>query len=279
MKKIMYLVVLLVGVWLVKLSFNAIQSAQAIDQLQQQLIDTEQRSVLLNDQLVALQRQLQQGNHDENVHATTALPAPMMGIAPALLIQTQLQLVQFALDQQQYIYALDHLHQVQQNLPQSHVAMALQHNLNSAIAQDKQAIQQYILTQTQQQQQFDQLLQQLDQKLQQNLQSPKLNMPKTESATGWHWFKLEKIQRTPPDFIRRNIALKEIQLRLLLASQALHAGQQQEYRQSLQEVIQLLAQLPDRDSQQIKLQLEKLANLPVASAPKLITLGLLGASS
>jgi hypothetical protein len=231
------------------------------------------------DQLVALQRQLQKGNHDENVHATTALPAPMMGIAPALLIQTQLQLVQFALDQQQYIYALDHLHQVQQNLPQSHVAVALQHSLNSAIAQDKQAIQQYILTQTQQQQQFDQLLQQLDQKLQQNLQSPKLNMPKTESATGWHWFKLEKIQRTPPDFIRRNIALKEIQLRLLLASQALHAGQQQEYRQSLQEVIQLLAQLPDRDSQQIKLQLEKLANLPAASAPKLITLGLLGASS
>ena len=54
MKKIMYLVVLLVGVWLVKLSFNAIQSAQAIDQLQQQLIDTEQRSVLLNDQPVAL---------------------------------------------------------------------------------------------------------------------------------------------------------------------------------------------------------------------------------
>ena len=49
--------------------------------------------------------------------------------------------------------------------------------------------------------------------------------------------------------------------------------------QSLQEVIQLLAQLPDRDSQQIKLQLEKLANLPAASAPKLITLGLLGASS
>ncbi|MEF9956640.1 MAG: hypothetical protein RR767_05530 [Acinetobacter sp.] len=279
MKKIIYLVVLLVGVWLVKLSFNAIQSAQAIDQLQQQLINTEQRSVLLNDQLVALQRQLQQGNHDENVHATTALPAPMTGIAPALLIQTQLQLVQFALDQQQYIYALDHLHQVQQNLPQSHVAVALQRSLNSAIAQDKQAIQQYILTQTQQQQQFDQLLQQLDQKLQQNLQSPKLNMPKTESATGWHWFKLEKIQRTPPDFMQRNIALKEIQLRLLLASQALHAGQQQEYRQSVQEVIQLLAQLPDRDSQQIKLQLEKLANLPVASAPKLITLGLLGASS
>lgn len=279
MKKIIYLVVLLVGVWLVKLSFNAIQSAQAIDQLQQQLINTEQRSVLLNDQLVALQRQLQQGNHDENVHATTALPAPMTGIAPALLIQTQLQLVQFALDQQQYIYALDHLHQVQQDLPQSHVAVALQRSLNSAITQDKQAIQQYILTQTQQQQQFDQLLQQLDQKLQQNLQSPKLNMPKTESATGWHWFKLEKIQRTPPDFMQRNIALKEIQLRLLLASQALHAGQQQEYHQSLQEVIQLLAQLPDRDSQQIKLQLEKLANLPAASAPKLITLGLLGASS
>ena len=278
MKKISFWIVLLAGVWLAKLSFDAMHDAQALDQLQQQLKQAEQRTALMNDQLVALQRQLQQGSHAENVHVTTALPVPMTGLAPTLLIQQQLQLVQFALDQQQSIYALEHLHQVQQHLPQSQVSAALQHSLNNAIEQDKQAIQQFVLAQTQQQQQFDQLLQQLDQKLQHSLEQPQLNVPQNESAT-WQWFKLEKIQRTPPNLMQRNIALKEIQLRLLVAAQALHVGQKQQYRQSLQEVIQLLAQLPDAESQQLKAQLEKLSNLPIVTQPKLSSLALLGSSS
>ena len=84
------------------------------------------------------------------------------------------------------------------------------------------------------------------------------------------------MQRTPPDLIQRSILLKEAQLRLLLAEQALHLNQATEYRKSMQEVMLLLEDLPDRSSQQMKLRVEKMLNLPVIPAPKLTTLGLLG---
>ena len=145
-----------------------------------------------------------------------------------------------------------------------------------AIEQDKQAIQHYVLMQTQQQQQIDTLLQQLDQKLLQEVHNPTIKMQKAEASSWWCWFKFEKVQRTQPDLINRHLILKEAQLRLLLASQALHQGQASEYRKSVQEVIRLFSILPDQNSQMIKQKLEKLLNLSVIPTPKLTTLGLLG---
>jgi hypothetical protein len=63
--------------------------------------------------------------------------------------------VQFAVDQQQFIFALEQLNQLQQQMAQHQVSPALQHGLIKAIEQDKQNIQQYVLLQTQQRQQFD----------------------------------------------------------------------------------------------------------------------------
>ena len=48
------------------------------------------------------------------------------GVAPVILIKQQLQLVQFAIDQQQFIYAIDQLNQVQQHIVQYTVSPALQ---------------------------------------------------------------------------------------------------------------------------------------------------------
>ncbi|QER40809.1 hypothetical protein F2A31_14330 [Acinetobacter suaedae] len=274
MRKIVYLILLLGLVWLVKLSYDMAQNAQTIPQLQQQLAQTEQRYALLNDQLVALQRQLQ---------SSTPAPAglnmtPMVitGVAPVILIQQQLQLVQFALDQQQFIYALEHLTQVQQQVLQSSLAPALQQSLLKAIEQDKQSIQQFVLTQTQQQQQFEVLLQEIDQRIQNEIQNPRLKVEKREGSIWRHWFNLEKVQRNPPDLVHRNLTLKEAQLRMLLASDALHRGQQAEYRKSIQEVIQLLGELPDQNSQQMTRRLDKILHLPTVATPKLITLGLVG---
>ncbi len=275
MKKIVYLTSVLVVLCAGKLSYDAAQNAQAVSQVQQQLQQTEQRYALLNDQLVALQRQLQQSNPSE-LNATQHNTAPPSGVAPTVLIQQQLQLIQFAVDQQQFIYALDQLQQLQQQLPQLHIAPALEQSLMQAMAQDKQAIQQFVLAQTEQQQQFDQLLQQLDRQLQQQMQNPQLNFNNSAKPASWSWFSVEKLQRNAPDLMQRHLGLKEIQLRLLLAAQALHAGQEVEYRKAVQEVLQLLAALPDSHSQQLKLRLEKMTHLPALSKPKLSTLALLG---
>lgn len=275
MRKIGYLILGLSLLWLAKLSYDVAQYSQTVPQLQQQLDQTEQRYALLNDQFVAVQRQLQNSSVVEPTD-NVAIPTTMTGIAPVILIKQQMQLVQFALDQQQFIYALEQLNQAQQHIAQYGVSPALQHSLIKAIEQDKQSIQQYVLSQTQQQQQLDNLLQQLDQKIQQEIQNPTISIAKSDSGAWWHWFKLEKVQRHSPDLMSRNITLKEAQLRLLLASQALQQGQLAEYRKSTLEVMQLLAELPDQNSQQMKQRLEKILNLPVVPTPKLTTLGLLG---
>lgn len=276
MRKIVYLILLLSLLWLAKLSYDVAQYSQTTPELQQQLAQTEQRYSLLNDQFVALQRQVQSGRVAEPVE--NSIPPPMMvvGVAPVILIKQHLELVQFAIDQQQFIYALEHLNQLQQQIVQYNVAPALQQSLMKAIEQDRLAIQQYVLAQTQQQQQLDNLLQQLDQRLQAEIDNPTVQKVKIENRAWWKWFSFEKVQRVAPDLINRSIILKEAQLRLLLASQALHHNQMSEYRKSILEVMQILADLPDRDSQQMKMKLEKISNLPTVPAPKLTTLGLLG---
>ncbi|MEK0212943.1 hypothetical protein ABLT66_05040 [Acinetobacter junii] len=276
MRKIAYFILVLGLVWLAKLSYDVAQYSQTIPQLQQQLVQSQQQYSLLNDQLVGLQRQLQDKNTSNTNNKLVTTPITIDGIAPAVVIKQKLQLVQFAVDQQQFIFALEQLNQLQQQMAQHQVSPALQHGLIKAIEQDKQNIQQYVLLQTQQRQQFDTLLQYLDQQLQQEIQKPDIRLQKNSERSWWQWFKFEKVQRTPPDLIQRSILLKEAQLRLLLAEQALHLNQATEYRKSMQEVMLLLEDLPDRSSQQMKLRVEKMLNLPVVPAPKLTTLGLLG---
>ena len=276
MRKIVYLILGLSLLWLAKLSYDVAQYSQTIPQLQQQLDQTEQRYALLNDQFVAVQRQVQNNRVVEPAENTVTMPAIVAGVAPIILIKQHLQLIQFAVEQQQFIYALEHLNQLQQQIVQYAVAPALQQSLMKAIEQDRLAIQQFVLAQTQQQQQLDNLLQQLDQKIQQEISNPGITLQKNANGTWWQWFRLEKVEQPATDLMNRHVVLKEAQLRLLLASQALNQGQISEYRKSVQEVIQLLVKLPDQKSQQIRSRLEKVLNLPAVPTPKLTTLSLLG---
>lgn len=276
MRKIVYLILALGLVWLAKLSYDVAQYSQTIPQLQQQLDQTQQRYALLNDQFVAVQRQAQNNRVVQPAENMVTMPATMTGVAPIILIKQHLQLIQFAVEQQQFIYALEHLNQLQQQIVQYAVAPALQQSLMKAIEQDRLAIQQFVLAQTQQQQQLNHLLQQLDQKIQQEISNPNITLQKTATGSWWQWFRLEKVEQPATDLMNRHVVLKEAQLRLLLASQALNQGQISEYRKSVQEVIQLLVKLPDQKSQQIRSRLEKVLNLPAVPTPKLTTLSLLG---
>ena len=276
MRKIVYLILGLSLLWLAKLSYDVAQYSHTLPQLQQQLDQTQQRYALLNDQFVAVQRQVQNNRVVEPAENTVTMPAIVAGVAPIILIKQHLQLIQFAVEQQQFIYALEHLNQLQQQIVQYAVAPALQQSLMKAIEQDRLAIQQFVLAQTQQQQQLDNLLQQLDQKIQQEISNPGITLQKNANGTWWQWFRLEKVEQPATDLMNRHVVLKEAQLRLLLASQALNQGQISEYRKSVQEVIQLLVKLPDQNSQQIRSRLEKVLNLPAVPTPKLTTLGLLG---
>ncbi|MDX7882045.1 hypothetical protein [Acinetobacter nosocomialis] len=278
MRKLVSIIILLSIAWLAKLSYDMWQISRTVPELQQSLMQSEQQYANLNDQLVALKRQTQtQSSSDVQTAPLTNHEITHTGIAPTVVIKQKLDLIQFAIDQQQFIYAVDHLTQLQQSLPQYEIAPALQHSLNQAIEQDKQAIQQYVIAQNQRHQLIDDLLQTIDKNIQQALAQPKLEMDQSEAVSWWKkWFRIEKVETPSINLMNRSVVFKEVQLRLLIAEQALNQGKMAEYQNELQSVMQKLNELPDATSQQLKNRIAKVAHLSIVPVPKLSTLGLLG---
>ncbi|HIE0670735.1 TPA: hypothetical protein ACXJNJ_003327 [Acinetobacter nosocomialis] len=278
MRKLVSIIILLSIAWLAKLSYDMWQISRTVPELQQSLLQSEQQYANLNDQLVALKRQTQtQSSSDVQAAPLTNHEIIHTGITPTVVIKQKLDLIQFAIDQQQFIYAVDHLTQLQQSLPQYEIAPALQHSLNQAIEQDKQAIQQYVIAQNQRHQLIDDLLQTIDKNIQQALAQPKLEMDQSEAVSWWKkWFRIEKVETPSINLMNRSVVFKEVQLRLLIAEQALNQGKMAEYQNELQSVMQKLNELPDATSQQLKNRIAKVAHLSIVPVPKLSTLGLLG---
>ncbi|HDG7211771.1 hypothetical protein C7G91_15110 [Acinetobacter nosocomialis] len=278
MRKLVSIIILLSIAWLTKLSYDMWQISRTVPELQQSLLQSEQQYANLNDQLVALKRQTQtQSSSDVQTAPLTNHEIIHTGITPTVVIKQKLDLIQFAIDQQQFIYAVDHLTQLQQSLPQYEIAPALQHSLNQAIEQDKQAIQQYVIAQNQRHQLIDDLLQTIDKNIQQALAQPKLEMDQSEAVSWWKkWFRIEKVETPSINLMNRSVVFKEVQLRLLIAEQALNQGKMAEYQNELQSVMQKLNELPDATSQQLKNRIAKVAHLSIVPVPKLSTLGLLG---
>ena len=278
MRKFIGLIVILASLWLVKLSYDSYLLSQRFDLLQQNITQMEQNNANLNDHLVALQRQF---TNPADQSSTTSEPAPSAAIHtalnPVILVKQQLELVQFALQQHQYIYAVDKLNQLNQSLASYTLAPALERSLHESIIKDKQAIQQFVISKNQQQQSFDDLIQLIDQDLQMAQENTHVELKRQQQQHFWQgWFQLQRVDRAPAELINRRIILKEVQLRLLLARQAINDGHLTEYQHVLSMAIQQLAQLPDQSSQDLKLRLEKLKQLPALPVPKLITLELLG---
>ncbi|MFH3942429.1 hypothetical protein ACJBLD_11270 [Acinetobacter nosocomialis] len=278
MRKLVSIIILLSIAWLAKLSYDMWQISRTVPELQQSLLQSEQQYANLNDQLVALKRQTQtQSSSDVQAAPLTNHEIIHTGITPTVVIKQKLDLIQFAIDQQQFIFAVDHLTQLQQSLPQYEIAPALQHSLNQAIQQDKQAIQQYVIAQNQRHQLIDDLLQTIDKNIQQALAQPKLEMDQSEAVSWWKkWFRIEKVETPSINLMNRSVVFKEVQLRLLIAEQALNQGKMAEYQNELQSVMQKLNELPDATSQQLKNRIAKVAHLSIVPVPKLSTLGLLG---
>ncbi|MDS7966765.1 hypothetical protein RMB12_06990 [Acinetobacter sp. V117_2] len=278
MRKLVSIIILLSIAWLAKLSYDMWQISRTVPELQQSLLQSEQQYANLNDQLVALKRQIQsQPSTGVQTAPSTNNEIIHSGITPTVVIKQKLDLIQFAIDQQQFIYAVDHLTQLQQSLPQYEIAPTLQHSLNQAIEQDKQAIQQYVIAQNQRHQLIDDLLQTIDKNIQQALARPKLEMDQSESVSWWKkWFRIEKVETPSINLMNRSVVLKEVQLRLLIAEQALNQGKMAEYQNELQSVMQKLNEMPDATSQQLKNRIAKVSHLSIVPVPKLSTLGLLG---
>lgn len=277
MKKLVVIVVLIALVWIVKLSFDVMQISAQQQQLSQSLHLAEKTNANLNDQLVALQRR----NYTQDAPEQSAVSSAVQqedAIQPMDMVAQQLDLVEFSLQQQQFHYATEKLANLDRELNEYALAPALKQSLHQVIQQDQKQIQQFITTRDAQYQQVSQLLQQLDQQLKQQAQQPELNPADVDDRYFWQkWLSIESAKQPATQLMQRQIILKEAQLRLLLARQIFMQGQYVQYQQEVNDIIQLLQQLPDQKAQQLVQQLEKIKNLNIVPTPSLKTRALLGA--
>ena len=277
MKKLVVIVVLIALVWIVKLSFDVMQISAQQQQLSQSLHLVEKTNANLNDQLVALQRR----NYTQDAPEQSAVSSAVQqedAIQPVDMVAQQLDLVEFSLQQQQFHYATEKLANLDRELNEYALAPALKQSLHQVIQQDQKQIQQFITTRDAQYQQVSQLLQQLDQQLKQQAQQPELNPADVDDRFFWQkWLSIESAKQPATQLMQRQIILKEAQLRLLLARQIFIQGQYVQYQQEVNDIIQLLQQLPDQKAQQLVQQLEKIKNLNIVPTPSLKTRALLGA--
>ena len=277
MKKLVVIVVLIALIWIVKLSFDVMQISAQQQQLSQSLHLVEKTNANLNDQLVALQRRNYTQDAAEQSAVSSAIPQED-AIQPMEMVARQLDLVEFSLQQQQFHYATEMLENLDRELNEYALAPALKQSLHQVIQQDQKQIQKFITTRDAQYQQVSQLLQQLDQQLKQQVQQPEMNPADVDDRYFWQkWLSIESAKQPATQLMQRQIILKEAQLRLLLARQVFMQGQYVQYQQEVNDIIQLLQQLPDQKAQQLVQQLEKIKNLNIVPAPSLKTRTLLGA--
>ena len=277
MKKLVVIVVLIALIWIVKLSFDVMQISAQQQQLSQSLHLVEKTNANLNDQLVALQRRNYTQDAAEQSAVSSAIPQED-AIQPMEIVARQLDLVEFSLQQQQFHYATEMLANLDRELNEYALAPALKQSLHQVIQQDQKQIQKFITTRDAQYQQVSQLLQQLDQQLKQQVQQPEMNPADVDDRYFWQkWLSIESAKQPATQLMQRQIILKEAQLRLLLARQVFMQGQYVQYQQEVNDIIQLLQQLPDQKAQQLVQQLEKIKNLNIVPAPSLKTRTLLGA--
>ena len=276
MKKLVVIVVLIALIWILKLSFDVMQISAQQQQLSQSLHLVEKTNANLNDQLVALQRRNYTQDAAEQSAVSSAIPQED-AIQPMEIVARQLDLVEFSLQQQQFHYATEMLENLDREVNEYALAPALKQSLHQVIQQDQKQIQKFITTRDAQYQQVSQLLQQLDQQLKQQVQQPEMNPADVDDRYFWQkWLSIESAKQPATQLMQRQIILKEAQLRLLLARQVFMQGQYVQYQQEVNDIIQLLQQLPDQKAQQLVQQLEKIKNLNIVPAPSLKTRALLG---
>ncbi|WP_313042368.1 hypothetical protein [Acinetobacter sp.] len=280
MKKLFVVVVIVAVLWLAKLSFDLFQvNAQQTELMQQQTL-LQQRNAGLNDQVVALKRQLN-GTATEMSAATTSNASiaaeATHSIEPMMVVGQQLDLVEFAMQQQQFAVALEKLNQLDQQLDQLSLAPALRMSLHQVIQKDRETLKQYVTERQLQSDKVKNTLQSIDQLLEKEILKPYSSKEQQKGLSFWQkWIQVESVEQPSPVLMQRSLVLKEMQLRLILAQQVLNQGQYPQFQQEITEIMQIMQQLPDASLKPIRQRLEQLKDIPVISVPLLNTRALIG---
>ncbi|MBP8100128.1 MAG: hypothetical protein KAY26_06690 [Acinetobacter sp.] len=277
MKKLLVLLLVLGVLWVVKISFDLHQLSVGQDTLMRQQSALEQRNASLNDQLVAINRQVNDVAPVEGNTTSTNTVSAVGGLQPTVLIAQQLDLVEFALQQQQYSFAVDKLNQLNRDIHTYELAPALKASLHQVLIKDQKIVMQFVQANLEQQNKIKAVLDQIDQAIAQEIKTQYTQPePQPEHSFWRRWIQVESVRQPNAVLMQRAIILKEAQLGLMLAEQQLQKGQYIAFQQELTGVIQTLKQLPDAKTQYFIQRLSELKKIPANTVPALNTRALLG---
>ena len=268
MKKILIVLFIVAFAWMVKISYDLFSLRKAHTELSSSFTLLQQQNASLNDKVVALKRQVTEQRQDAPVVSNSQI-ATAPESHDAELVRQQLSLIEFALQQQQYSTALEKLSQLQLDLPNYTLAPALLDGLERVLSKDQVMLQQFINSRLVQQNKIRDLLNQMDAEIARELKAQHSATP-AESGSFWrNLIQIEAVQQPSTVLMQRGLVLKEAQLRLLMAENALQQSQQIPFQQSLGAVAEVLKQLPDAKSQQWVKQLEQIRTIPLTPVPPL----------
>ena len=275
MKKLAFVLLLCAIAWLVKMSYDFFQLSAQNSELQTTLQQVVKSNAVLNDQIAALKRDQQiaidQSNPTENINA-------LQNIDPMFVVAQHLSVVELALNQKQTIVALEKLHQLDINIENLPLAAELKQGLHQSVAKDLQLVQQFSQANLKEQERITALLQQVDQQLGEALKQRNLSIPVDEQTGFWQrWFKLERMSDVKVGLNQRDLILKEVQLRLMMARQLLIQDQYFEFQQELGQIQHILKLLPDAQAQNLITHIDQLKQTPKLAIPQLNTRMLVGA--
>ncbi|ESK38383.1 hypothetical protein P256_01922 [Acinetobacter nectaris CIP 110549] len=266
--------------WMSKLTYDQQQYIQSIDDLKSQVTRTEQSINHINDQMVAMQRQGQSAPAQKitkeklkqsDVQSGVTIQSPIV-INPVLPVQQSLELIQFAVDQHENVYALEHLQQLLQSLDKYNISSALKQSLYASLEGDQKLIEASNQQQLSQQAYANKLLAQIDQQFFKILDTNVENYQPVQAQSFWEKIiSIQPLKQNPTDLISQRLVVKEAQLRLVLARQMLNLGQYDQYVASLDDILILLNQAPRFNQPMVRQALEQAKSISFNGTPKLHT--------
>lgn len=273
MKKFFILFLTLALAWIVKLSYDLYLLNSAQTELNGRLNQIQQQNANLNDQLVALKR-LVVSNSSTAAVASGSENSQTVAVDTHQnleLVEQYLDLIEFALQQQQHAMAVEKLNRLKNEVAQLGLAPALAGSLEQAIVKDQETLKQWTNERVMQRNRLNELLSQMDAEIKKEIQLPH-QASSTQTRSFWQrWIQIEPVEQMSSVLMQRHLILKEAQLRLLIAQNTLQQGQQVAFQQALQSVIDVLEQLPDERSQHWIKQLQQIKATPLTPVPLLNT--------
>ena len=279
MKKLFIVLFILSLSWLVKLSYDLHVLITAQTEFNQSINQLQQQNANLNDQFVALKRQI--SAQQESAGATSAKASVNEAATDAMqndivLVQQHLDLIEFALQQQQYATAIEKLNQLSNALDDYVLAPALVGSLQQVIAKDQDMLKKFVNSRLVQQGKLKEVLVQMEAEIEKEIQAPYRQHSDTQRSFWQRWIQLESADQPSAVLMQRHLVLKEAQLRLLIAQNTLQKDQSVAFQQALNAVIEVLEQLPDAQSQKWIQLLNQIKATPITPTPLLNTRTLVG---